>query len=447
MEIAAIFLAYCTNYFLKAEGKLAFVLPRSFFSADHHDNTRSGKAKGMKLTSVWDLDKVTPLFRIPCGVLFAEKTKVTKKIPVSGIGGKVFTGRIQVHNCNWKEAQTKLKEENVVWFYTKQGQSSALSTRKVKTNNKTNIYKKLFKNGATLYPRAFFFIRLNQEMPPDFIDREVNIKTSELIQTDAKVPWKGLDFAGKVESHFLYMTALAKNILPFNLYDPAIIMLPLIIKGKENQKEINLLSGKELMKKGFLNASRWLQNAENIWDLKKTEKNKNVTLLDCINWQKKLSQQNLNAKYLVLYNSSAKDANATVVIRKELDLEFIVENTTYVLYTDEIKEAYYLTSILNSTAPNKMMKDFQAKGLFGARHVHKKILDIYYPKYDENNEIHKQLAALSQTAHTNAALYIENNPPQQELGAIHLGRLRVAIKKHLATEMGAIDKLVKKIIE
>ena len=32
-------------YFLKEKGKLAFVLPRSFFNADHHDNTRSGKTK------------------------------------------------------------------------------------------------------------------------------------------------------------------------------------------------------------------------------------------------------------------------------------------------------------------------------------------------------------------------------------------------------------------
>ena len=56
MEIAAIFLVYCTNYFLKENGKLAFVLPRSFFSADHHDNTRSGKAKGFRIEQVWDLD-------------------------------------------------------------------------------------------------------------------------------------------------------------------------------------------------------------------------------------------------------------------------------------------------------------------------------------------------------------------------------------------------------
>ena len=127
-------------------------------------------------------------------------------------------------------------------------------------------------------------------------------------------------------------------------------------------------------------------------------------------------------------------------------MEFIVENTTYVFYTNEIAEAYYLTAILNSTAPNEMMKDFQAKGLFGARHVHKKILDIYYPKFDSNNKVHQQLAALSKTAHEKASAYVAANPPQQELSAMHLGRLRVAIKKHLSQEMEKIDGLVKKVI-
>jgi hypothetical protein len=446
MEIAAIFLVYCTNYFLKKEGKLAFVLPRSFFSADSHDNTRGGKAKGLRLIDIWDLDKVQPLFRVPSAVLFTEKATVQRALLKAGLHGKIFTGNIPSHNCNWNTAKEKLTEEDAVWFYAKQGKSSAFSVKKSKGNSKVNPYKEKFKNGATLYPRAFFFLKLNQETPPDFADRTINIKTSELIQTDAKVPWKGLDFSGKIESQFLFRTALAKNTLPFNLFKPNLIFLPLIINTKNQLKVISLLSGKELMQEGFLNASRWFQNGENIWNINKTEKNKNVSLLDCINWQKKLNQQNLNAQYLVLYNSSAKDANATIVNRKDLDFEFIVENTTYVFYTNEIEEAYYLTAILNSTAPNEMMKDFQARGLFGARHVHKKILDIYYPKFDAANEIHTQLATLSQTAHAKASQYLKDNIPKQELSAIHLGRIRTDIKKHLSEEMKAIDKLVKKVL-
>ena len=49
-------------------------------------------------------------------------------------------------------------------------------------------------------------------------------------------------------------------------------------------------------------------------------------------------------------------------------------------------------------------------------------------------------------AHEKAAKYLQANPPQQELSAIHLGRFRVAIKQHLSEEMQEIDKLVKKVI-
>jgi len=195
-----------------------------------------------------------------------------------------------------------------------------------------------------------------------------------------------------------------------------------------------------------LNSSKWFGDIERIWNLQKTEKSKTMSANDRIDFQRGLTDQNLNARYLVLYNASAKDANATVVERTNLDLEFFVESVAYVLYTDDENEAYYLTSILNSTAPNEMMKDFQAKGLFGARHVHKKILDVYFPKYDESNKTHQQLAALGKSCHSKAAQYVKDNPPQQALSAIHLGRLRLAIKKHLAAEMDAIDALVKKIL-
>ena len=57
------------------------------------------------------------------------------------------------------------------------------------------------------------------------------------------------------------------------------------------------------------------------------------------------------------------------------------------------------------------------------------------------------LAQLSQTAHEKTSKYLQDNPPQHELSAMHLGRLRVDIKKHLAKEMGEIDKLVKKVLK
>ncbi|MDP2362720.1 MAG: restriction endonuclease, partial [Ignavibacteria bacterium] len=446
LEIAAIFLANCSNYFLKDKGTTAFVLPRSFFSADHHDNTRSGKASGFKFSQIWDMDGVVPLFRVPSCVFFVEKYE-KKSAPINGLPGLKFSGKLTEHNCNLLIASEKLKEENAKWYYVKQGNASAISDKKTKNNVNENPYKKRFKQGATIVPRCFYFIELTQDTPKDFEDRIINIKTSEAIEADAKKPWKGLKFMGKIESKFIFRTALAKSILPFALYKPDLVALPVLIeKNNVGKKEVTLLSAKDLMQEGYLNASKWFGNVENTWQLLRTEKNQNISSEDYLNWQNKLTEQKLDAPYLVLYNSSAKDANTTVVKRVDLDLEIFIESKGYWFSTSNEMEAYYLTAILNSKVPNEKMKAFQTRGLFGARDIHKKILDVYFPRFDENNETHLKLAELSVLAHKKAKKYLEDTPPQKELSAIHLGRLRVAIKKHLSEEMKEIDKLVKRVV-
>ncbi len=459
LEIAAIFLAYCSSYFLKDGGKIGFVLPRSFFSADHHDNTRKGEAEGFQLSEIWDLDRVSPLFRVPSCVLFAEKAeKVTgdkrakqkqdnfDSYTTNGIPGIEFSGHLSVHNCNWDYAGDLLSEESETYFYSRQGNSSAFSKRRTVAQG-DNPYKKLFKQGATIVPRTFYFVELNQEEPPDYKDRIINVKTAEDVVVDAKMPWKGYTFSDRIESQFLFRTALSKSILPFVLYKPNLMALPLTVKTDNfGIKSLKLHSSKELRDGGFLNASRWFGKTESIWNKNKTEKSKDMSANSRLNFQYGVTEQNLNDKYLVLYNSSAKDANATVVKRSETDFEFIVESVTYVLFTSNLKEAYYLTAILNSAAPNEMMKDFQARGLYGARHVHKKILDIYYPRFDKSDETHLRLAELSKAAHAKASAFLAANPPQHDLTPMRLGRLRLDIKKHLSQEMRDIDALVETLI-
>jgi hypothetical protein len=447
LEIAAVFLAYCSNYFLRDNGKIAFVLPRSFLSADHHDNTRSGRAKGFSLVEAWDLNDVMPLFRIPSCVLFAGKSKTGQALPASGLKGKSLGGKLPAHNCNLQTALPKLAEEKVKWFYVKQGKSSALSTRQPTAGNKPNPYRKDFKQGATIVPRAFYFVDINQQIPPDFEDRIINIRTSAAIQADAKKPWTNIDFKGRIESRFLFRTALSKSILPFALFNPALVALPITIhQNNVGSKWIKLRSADELRKKGFLNASRWFKEAEETWDANKTEKSKSMTNIARLDFQHGITEQNLDAPYLVLYNSSAQDANSTVVKRAEMDLEFIVESKAYVFATSSLNEAYYLTAILNSSAPNEMMKDFQSRGLFGARDIHKKILDIYFPRFNKDDETHSLLAHWSETAHRKASEFVRANPPEHELTATRLGRLRAQIKNHIKAEMTEIDSLVGKII-
>jgi hypothetical protein len=308
---------------------------------------------------------------------------------------------------------------------------------------KINPYKKQFKQGATIVPRSFYFVELTAETP-DFDNRILHIKTAEAIKPDAKSPWKEtVDFNGQMESRFVFRTALSRSILPFVLYNPGLVVLPVTIQTNKNgHKEISICPPVELQRKGYLHASRWFRDVENIWNVYKPGKSKKMSANDRIDFQRGLTEQDLDIPYLVLYSASAKDANATVVKRSELDLEFIVESKGYWFATQNIQEAYYVTAFLNSGIPNELMKDFQSRGLFGARDVHKKILDIYYPRFNEKNQAHIQLATLSEQAHLKAKEFLAAHPPQQELTAIFLGRLRSEIKKHVREEMQIIDNLL-----
>ena len=449
LEIAAIFLAYSSSYFLKPNGKIVFVLPRSFYNADHHDNTRSGKALGFKLNQIWDLENVSPLFNVPSCVLFADKNIDNKRaLSPKGINSIAFSGIVPKHNCSLIDAQKKLKEENGKIFYAKQGASTAFSAKLVKPQSKINPYKKLFKQGATIVPRTFYFVEFRSEIPPSFADRNIVVRTSKAVKPDAKAPWKDIEFSDLIEGKFLFLTALSRSILPFALYKPSFVVLPITIEiDEEANKKIVLNESDKLLTDGCLKATKWFRNAENIWSIHRTEKNRKHNVYNYLNWQNKLTSQNLNARYLVIYNSSAKDANATIVDRLDYELDFIVESVAYVYYTNSIDEARYLTAILNSTAPNEMMKDFQAKGLFGPRHVHKKILDIYFPKFNSKNEKHIDLARLTQKAEEKAKTYLSENSPKEELSAFHLGRIRTEIKKQIEPEMAEIDVLVKEILK
>lgn len=445
LEIAAIFMAFCADHFLKPSGKLAFVVPRSFFSADQHDNIRNGAARGFRLKSIWDLFDVTPLFRIPSGVLFAEKADNGEGVRTWK--GKVFSGDLKCFNSRLSDVEDKLNETDKDWFFTQMGSSSAFSVSQSTVRTDASAYKEHFDQGATIVPRAFYFVDLDQDLPDDFDDRILQIRTAAEILPEAKKPWNEIVLRGSIESRFLFRTALSKSIFPFALFRPNLVALPMTVEESDRGgKIIKLHTADELSEKGFRHASNWFAQGERLWEQRRTEKNEKYSSIKYLNWQQKLSDQNLNAPYLVLYNSSAKDANATVVIREDLDLEFIAESKEYIFVTDRLDEAYFVTAILNSNAITTQLRDFQTRGLFGFRDIHKKILDVYFPRFNSTDERHLQIAALSHECHTKASQYIKDNPPTRGLTPRFLGALRVEIKKHLVEELRTIDDIVLDII-
>jgi hypothetical protein len=349
---------------------------------------------------------------------------------------------LKKHNAAWKDAAPFLQWEPTQWFFTELGKRSAFSAQKMQIIKKENAYKLDFKQGATIVPRNFYFVDITQPFQGAIQDRILTVQTAADVLPDAKAPWKSILMPSMpICTNFLFYTALAKHILPFGMLSPPKVLLPLRKISEVNH--LQLLTHPELLGLGEIETAIWFKQVENHWNTHKTENNANMDSVSYLNWQQKLTDQNLNKRYLVLYTASAKDANAVTVDRQDYDLDFIVESKTYVFFTHNLQEAHYLTCFLNAKTPNERIKDFQSTGLFGARDVHKTILEIPFPKYDPQKALHSQLSELGAACHATMKNFMQE---KVDLTHYNIGRVRMQVAVYLEDRLKEIDAIVRELI-
>ncbi len=470
IDLAAVFLAHCGKYLAKDGAQLAFVLPRAFLTADQHANVRSGDASGFRLTEVWDLDGVSPLFNVPACVLMAnashpegDDARRARSLPKNGILGEVFSGKLPRSHMHWSDAKTFITEQPTRWYFQELGNAqsrkrrSALVQQRIQGGSGRNAYAPRFRQGATIVPRAFYFIE-SQSGPigpnVDVRERIVNVRTHPLALEGAKKPWDGISVTGQMQGKYLFRTALARNVLPFAMVNPPLVALPLVTEDRERVSDQSLpgklawrlLNSSELTARGDVEAARWFGQCERLWDERRSDsaKKQKASLTDWLDWQRKLTQQPVHAQWAVMYTASATDASACVFNVTSMTQRFMVDYTLYVCFTETKDEARFVEAFLNSEFANSRIKEFQARGLFGPRHVSKKILDIPWPEYSRNVPSHRRLVALGRQA----ALTVQGILGTQqdlELDPRTLGRLRASIRRELAPLMGEIDALVEAI--
>ena len=284
-------------------------------------------------------------------------------------------------------------------------------------------------------------------MGADLRNRVVAIRTTEASDREAKKPWKGQCLTGRTEGDFLYQTAISRNIIPFALVAPPLVILPVLttIDSRDN-KVFEVLDAEGLSERGYRYASTWFFEAEQRWDAKKTDNNKaqGTTLSDYLDWQSKLSQQDPDARFLVLYTSSATDACAVVVDRKKFDHPFVVDHKAYWCICKTEAEAHYVCAYINSGYANKKIKDFQSRGLFGPRDIHKLIVKVPFPTYERSEAIHVALAHLGKQCADLAERFVQT-ANVEDLQSRALGVIRSRLKAQMASELIEIDKIVEKL--
>ena len=470
IDLAAVFLSHCGKYLAKDGAQLAFVMPRAFLTADQHANVRSGEASGFKLTEVWDLDGVSSLFNVPACVLMASASHAegdvarrARSLPRNGILGEVFSGKLPRSHTHWSDAKAFIAEKPTRWYFQELGNEqsrkkrSALVQQKIQGGSGGNAYAARFKQGATIVPRAFYFVEpqggaISQHA--DLSEHVVNVRTHPLALEGAKKPWDGISLTGQMQGRYLFRTALARNVLPFAMVNPPLVALPLVMEdqGRKGDQSLpgklawRLLSSGELTARGDVEAARWFGQCERLWDERRSEsaKKQKSSLTDWLDWQGKLTQQPVDARWAVMYTASGTDASAVALDVRDGLTRFLADHKTYIAFVGSEDEARFVECYLNCGYINRAIKEFQSRGLFGPRDVHKKILELPWPAFSRNRPSHRKLVTLGRQA-AQAVQGILGSQQDLELDPRTLGRLRTSIRKELATLIGEIDALVESI--
>lgn len=361
-----------------------------------------------------------------------------------------MNGRLLRKNASLAEAEKSLAVENVEFSLHTRGKRSFWATEIDKGTKGASFYKAHFSQGATIVPRSFWFVQVkpsplgfNPELPP--------LETADRARQEAKEAYKSVFFKGTVENRFLYATLLSTDLLPFGHLDYRLVILP--IEPKEDHYE--LFDSTKARKNGFLHLARWLERAEQEWTKRRSTKAERITALGWLDYRRKLTTQNPQAKYRVIYPDVNRVMLASVVpLRDQISFNIegqtisvkslLVDYTTYFLETNSEDEAMFIGSVLNSQIVDSCLKPFRRRGQKAHPHVVKKIFDVApVPQFDERNATHRRLAQLGKKSSTKVEYWLAGGGA----GNIKsIGRLRGMVRVMLKDELKKIDMLVEKIL-
>jgi hypothetical protein len=107
-----------------------------------------------------------------------------------------------------------------------------------------------------------------------------------------------------------------------------------------------------------------------------------------------------------------------------------------------VPEAQFLAAILNSETARQRVAVYQSRGQWGARDFDKAIFNLPIPRFDANNKLHRDLAAVAERAEIVAA---EVPLPR----GVRFQRARALVRSALVEVglSGEIDSLIAQLLD
>ena len=228
-DIAGLFYTRCVDLYLREGGTAAMVLPHSALQTGQYRRWRTGawappqssRATGRRRRSgppmspgtgadlsenpPWDLDRIEPntFFPVPACVVFARKAP--------------------------PDAARPLGDQAEVWDGPEGGPFARTSTQISDTGSSefASPYAALARQGATIVPRALFFVNVAESSTA--IAQDI-VRVSPRRGSKDKSPWKDLqldELDSHIEEDHVWPVHLGETVAPFVLLEPRRAVLPI----------------------------------------------------------------------------------------------------------------------------------------------------------------------------------------------------------------------------
>ncbi|MFX0060982.1 MAG: hypothetical protein ACFFC7_02210 [Candidatus Hermodarchaeota archaeon] len=355
---------------------------------------------------------------------------------------RIFSGTLNDRNANLKEALQSLSITRSQYIPPEMKIKSQIGST-------TSPYEKKFTQGATLVPRALWFVKIVADSAITTDAHSLLIKTDDSL--NLRSPWNTIRMSQKIEKTFIYATLLGQDIMPFCHLPFRIVLIPGLL---ENNRIKLFWAVEDLERLGSSSFLSYFKLAEQYWKNNRTKRCEKYRLSEWINYRQKLTKQIIRkAGFKVLFISSAANLAACVIDQKQpiryevngIGVEpqgFVVESKTYWFETDNENEAHYICAILNSPIIDQLIKPVQSRGLWGTRDIHKRPLSIPFPLYNEKNKDHQNLARLAKAC----SKIVQNKRSKLINHSSSTGKRRIFTRKLLTSELQEIDSITKRIL-
>lgn len=422
IEISALFFYQSKQIYLKRNGKIFFIITKGVITGSHASRFRN--FQGFKNIKIWEYEKkLEKVFNIDFICIFAQKSENPLELSNREIDVYHLKLNEEIKSVDYfddLDLNLEKGEPLVPYYIEKKGNKTFTKkfiSKKLQPElvpYRESLYKKQFHKGADLNPRNLIFVKYE-----NLNDSLVKINPDDRIFKKAKSPWDKKEFKNEIiDKKYIFKVIKSTELVKFYLLDFYYIFLPL----SKSDLEFNF---NELTE----NAKKFYNKINQIYLKNKKLTTNHKSIMDNLNrWEKLINDRQLS-EIKVVYNNSGSVLNSTVIVG-----DYLVTGDLSFYTTNNLDEAYYLSSILNSNLMSKQVKIRKS-----SRHIFKIPFEIPIKMYNPRIQNHRKLAELGMECH-NLAKKTVKEIIEKDNNNLSKIKLQNALKLTLRSSLKQIDE-------